>query len=83
MSYFKPALQAAPGVKPLDFGCFAGVLDYAKMNFMYRAIMKSKMKKQGVPEGDYRDWPAIRAWAETLVPQLGLNHAAGNELRGT
>lgn len=83
MGYFEPALQAAPGIKPLDFGCFAGVLDYAKMNFMYRTIMKSKMKKQEVPEGDYRDWPAIRAWAETLAPQLGLDYEAGNELRGS
>jgi len=32
--------------------------------------MKSKMKKQGVPEGDFRDWDAIRSWAEGLYPKL-------------
>lgn len=81
MGFFDPVLEAAPDVKPVDFGCFAGVLDYGKMNFMYRRIMKSKMKKRGVPEGDFRDWPTIRAWAEGLEPKLGLPKAACNGMR--
>lgn len=76
MGYFNPALQAAPKVKPVDFGCFAGVLDYGKMNFIYRRIMKSKMTKRGVPEGDFRDWPAIKAWAEGLESKLGWQQTA-------
>ena len=37
-------------------------------------FMKSKMKKQGVPEGDFRDWKAIRSWAEGLhAPLLGVS----------
>lgn len=80
MGYFNPVLEAAPNVKPVDFGCFAGVLDYGKMNFMFRTIMKSKMKKQGVPEGDFRDWPAIRAWTEALGPKLGLQDAVLDEM---
>ena len=74
MGYFNPVLNKAPAVKPVDFGCFAGVLDYAKLNFMYRRVMKSKMNKKGVPEGDFRDWPAIRAWAEALEPKLGMTN---------
>jgi menaquinone-dependent protoporphyrinogen oxidase len=72
-SYFDPVLKAAPAVQPVDLGGFAGVLDYSKMNFMYRMIMQSKMKDKGVTEGDYRDWNGIRAWAEGLGPILRIS----------
>jgi menaquinone-dependent protoporphyrinogen oxidase len=65
-SYMEPALKAAPAVKPIDMGFFAGALDYSKLNFVYRMVMKSKMKKNGVPEGDFRNWQAIRTWAQGL-----------------
>ena len=72
-TYMDPVLKAVPDVKPLDMGFFAGVLDYSKLNLMYRMIMKSKMKKRGVPEGDFRDWNAIRAWASGICsPLLGV-----------
>lgn len=70
MSYFDPVLKAAPGVKPVDMACFAGALDYSKMGFMYRTVMKSKMKDKGVPEGDFRNWEAIKTWAEAIQPRL-------------
>jgi menaquinone-dependent protoporphyrinogen oxidase len=70
MGYFNPVMEAAPNVKPVDRGCFAGVFDLKKMNAFYRMIMKKKMKDKGVPEGDHRDWPAIKAWAEAVSPQL-------------
>jgi len=63
-------LNAAPDVRPLDTGLFAGVLDYEKMNMMIRMVMKSKMKSKGVPEGDFRDWNAIRSWAGGLSSRL-------------
>jgi menaquinone-dependent protoporphyrinogen oxidase len=67
-SYMEPVLQAAPEVKPIDMGFFAGALDYSKLSFAYRTIMKIK----GAPEGDHRDWNAIRAWAKGLCsPLLG------------
>jgi menaquinone-dependent protoporphyrinogen oxidase len=69
-SYMDPVLQAVPHVKPVGMGFFAGALDYSKLNLVYRTVMKSKMKKRGVPEGDFRDWDAIRSWAEDLRPKL-------------
>ena len=69
-SYMDPVLNAAPDVRPLDTGLFAGVLDYEKMNMMIRMVMKSKMKSKGVPEGDFRDWNAIRSWAGGLSSRL-------------
>jgi len=72
-SYFNPVLKAVPAVRPVDLGGFAGVLDYSKMNLIYRMIMQSKMKDKGVPEGDFRDWNAIRAWAEGLGTPLRIS----------
>ena len=65
-----PVLKAVPHVKPVEMGFFAGTLDYSKLNLVYRTVMKSKMKKRGVPEGDFRDWDAIRSWAEGLCLKL-------------
>ena len=69
-SFLDPLREAAPQVQPEDIGLFAGVLDYSKLNLIYRTVMKSKMKKRGVPEGDFRDWDTIRSWAESLRPKL-------------
>jgi menaquinone-dependent protoporphyrinogen oxidase len=65
-SYMNPVLDAVPNVRPVASGLFAGALDYGKLSFVVRLVMKSKMKKKGVPEGDHRNWGAIRSWAEGL-----------------
>jgi menaquinone-dependent protoporphyrinogen oxidase len=70
LSYMDTVLNAVPDVRPLDTGLFAGVLDYGKMNIMIRMVMKSKMKSKGVPEGDFRDWNAIRSWAGGITSRL-------------
>jgi menaquinone-dependent protoporphyrinogen oxidase len=69
-SYLNPVLKAVPAVQPFDLGLFAGVLDYSKMNMIYRTIMKSKMKNKGVPEGDFRNWKAIQTWTQGLGSPL-------------
>jgi menaquinone-dependent protoporphyrinogen oxidase len=53
-------------VQPVDVGMFAGAMDYGKLSLPFRLIMKG-MK---VPEGDHRDWDAIRAWAAAVQPRL-------------
>jgi len=68
--YMDPALKAAPGIRPVVMGYFAGALDYSKLNIVYRMVMKSKMEKRGTPEGDFRDWGAIRSWARGLCLPL-------------
>ena len=70
-SYMEPVLKAAPGIRPVDSGFFAGVLDYGKMNVLVRMVMKSKMQARGVPEGDYRNWNAITSWAKGLTVPFG------------
>jgi len=76
VAYLNPVLAAVPQVQPLRIGAFAGALDYSKLSSPIKVIMKLK----GAPEGDSRDWTAIRTWAEGLCSPLlafgGKRHAA-------
>ena len=49
-------------VKPASEGLFAGVMDMKKLPLFERLIIK--MMK--APEGDFRDWTQISAWAESV-----------------
>jgi len=66
-AYLDAVREKVPEVEPVSMGLFAGALDRSKLSFLFRAIIK----KMGALEGDFRDWEAIRAWAEELVPLLG------------
>jgi menaquinone-dependent protoporphyrinogen oxidase len=63
LSYMDPILKAVPEIRPVGIGTFAGALDYNNLSWLNKKIMKSK----GSPEGDFRDWNAIRAWAREPV----------------
>jgi menaquinone-dependent protoporphyrinogen oxidase len=71
-NYLDSLNQAVPGLRPVETGCFAGVLDYGKLSWPIRIIMRQKMRDKGIEEGDYRDWPLIRAWAAALPRKLGI-----------
>lgn len=63
LSYMEPILKAVPEIKPVGIGTFAGALDYNNLSWINKKILKSK----GTPEGDFRDWNDIRAWAREPV----------------
>jgi menaquinone-dependent protoporphyrinogen oxidase len=63
LSYMDPILKAVPEIEPVGIGTFAGALDYNNLSWLNKTIMKSK----GAPEGDFRDWNVIRAWAQEPV----------------
>jgi menaquinone-dependent protoporphyrinogen oxidase len=50
--FLDPVKKSIPSVNPVDIGLFAGVLDYSKMSFLMRTIMKRKMKQKGILEND-------------------------------
>ena len=66
MAYLDPVRKKAPRIIPASTGLFAGATDFKKLSFVYRAVLKAK----GTPEGDFRDWPAIRKWAAEIRPAL-------------
>jgi menaquinone-dependent protoporphyrinogen oxidase len=65
LQYIQPVYIA---VKPVSVGLFAGCMDYGKLS----AIMRLQVQTKGLPEGDFRDWDAIRTWAARL-PSLLAN----------
>ncbi len=63
LSYMKPIMKAVPEIRPLGIATFAGALDYNKLSWLNKRILKAK----GAPEGDFRDWNSIRAWTQDSV----------------
>ena len=49
-------------VAPVDVGLFAGALDYSQFTFPMGLMMRTIK----APEGDFRDWTAIREWGAGL-----------------
>jgi menaquinone-dependent protoporphyrinogen oxidase len=66
-AYTDPVIKKS-GVEPVGIGLFAGWNQPKKFSFIERAILR--MMK--APEGDFRDFAAIGAWAAETAPKLGL-----------
>ncbi|MHA2027651.1 MAG: flavodoxin domain-containing protein [Candidatus Thorarchaeota archaeon] len=72
--YSDKLYDIAPLVKPVSVGEIVGVLDYSKLSFFSRMILKLYLVilrlREGDrsigKEGDYRDWHAIRSWVESI-----------------
>ena len=62
-AYLDPVCEM---VQPVDVGLFAGAMDYSKLPFILRLMMKA-MK---APQGDFRDWEGIRDWARQVYDRL-------------
>jgi hypothetical protein len=77
-AYLDPVREV---VQPVDVGLFAGVMDYSKLLFIFRLMMKA----MGSPEGDFRDWEAIRDWASQVRARRSTGRVAdeGQALVGT
>ena len=61
-------------VRPLSEGLFAGMLDFNKLPINWDTLKLRATVAAGIfPRGDHRDWNAIRAWAESLKPMLGIS----------
>jgi len=66
---FPKALQpTADEIGPRDVALFHGALDESKLNVIERWMVKNV----GAPWGDFRDWDAITAWAESIADELAL-----------
>lgn len=60
LSFLDPVLHTIPQVKPVDIEPFAGAMHYSNLSWLNKKIIQS-------PEGDFRNWEAIRAWARGTV----------------
>jgi menaquinone-dependent protoporphyrinogen oxidase len=53
-------------VGPVEHRMFFGALDRSKLGFAERMIVKAVK----APDGDFRDWDEIRAWADAIAADL-------------
>lgn len=65
--YLAPIFKAASSVKPVSVAFFGGSLQY--FNLKWWAAIFALLIVQAQP-GDRRNWDAIQAWANTLIPAL-------------
>lgn len=64
-------LKGASQVKPVSVGIFRGKLDYSKLDWVSRLGMRLFwLIYKRAPEGDFRNWEAIRSWARSLPTVL-------------
>jgi len=57
-------------IKPRGLQVFYGALDPTRLGFRDRAIRALPAGRALLPEGDFRDWKAIEAWAESIAREL-------------
>jgi len=59
-------------VGPRQHRVFFGVMDAAKLGFLHRLIYKMPANKDGAlfPQGDFRNWAEIDAWANEIAAEL-------------
>jgi menaquinone-dependent protoporphyrinogen oxidase len=59
------------------YATFTGALDRSRLSFPDRLIARAVK----APDGDFRDWQAIRSWAEGVADALESGPAAGTSGR--
>jgi menaquinone-dependent protoporphyrinogen oxidase len=59
-------------VKPRGHRVFFGAMDAGKLRFWHRLLYKSPANRDNAlfPQGDFRDWPDIGAWASSIAQTL-------------
>ena len=62
--------EFAEAVHPRDVRVFFGALDPTKLGLRDRAIRTMPAGHALLPEGDFRDWPEIDAWAAGIARDL-------------
>jgi menaquinone-dependent protoporphyrinogen oxidase len=62
LHYVEPLLRSLPEIQPVHIGLFAGALDRKSLSW----IMRLASMGAGLPQGDYRNWTAIRLWTNEV-----------------
>lgn len=57
-------------IRPRDHRVFAGALDRGTLAGADLGRVERFVAERFVPDGDFRDWPAIDAWADDIARAL-------------
>lgn len=63
-NYVGPVLRTAPSIRPVSIGIFGGKLELFRLNLAQMLFVMAIVQAQ---PGDYRNWPFIREWAQSLI----------------
>ena len=63
----KDMAEFQQAIRPREQRVFFGALDHHRLSFAERMVVKAVR----APEGDFRDWEAIDAWAASIARDLG------------
>jgi menaquinone-dependent protoporphyrinogen oxidase len=66
----KEIAELGQAIYPRDHRVFFGALDPATLGFRDRAMRALPAGRALFPEGDFRDWPDIDAWATSIAVEL-------------
>ncbi|MBN2147805.1 MAG: flavodoxin domain-containing protein [Anaerolineales bacterium] len=64
-NYLRPILRATRPAKPASVAIFGGKLEYGRLKWW--AVLFAMLIIQAQP-GEKRNWPAIQAWASSILP---------------
>jgi menaquinone-dependent protoporphyrinogen oxidase len=57
-------------IRPVDHRVFAGAFDRGTLEGSDLTVVERFVSRRFLPEGDYRDWAAIDAWADGIARRL-------------
>jgi menaquinone-dependent protoporphyrinogen oxidase len=57
-------------MRPVDHRVFAGALDRSTLDGSDLSAVERFVSRKFIPEGDWRDWAAIDAWADGIARRL-------------
>jgi menaquinone-dependent protoporphyrinogen oxidase len=66
----KEFVELKETIKPIGSRVFFGALDPGRLGFRDRALRTLPAGRALLPEGDFRDWPDIDAWAARIADEL-------------
>jgi menaquinone-dependent protoporphyrinogen oxidase len=66
----KEVAAARQDLRPRDCRVFAGAFDRVTSDFSAMGLVERTVVRKFLPDGDWRDWPAIEAWAAGIAREL-------------
>jgi len=66
----KEIAELREAINPRDHRVIFGALDRSKLGFAERVVAKMPASRALLPEGDFRDWQDLEAWAESIAHEL-------------
>jgi menaquinone-dependent protoporphyrinogen oxidase len=76
----KELAELTEAIHPRGHRVFFGALDPGRLGLSERALRKLPAARAIMPEGDFRDWAQIEAWARGIAGDPALGTAGGGRI---